>query len=91
MGERTAGAVGGGTPTQPGSTTPHWPVPPDWECGGCASDWPCLTRRRELRMEFADSPVALALHLDAQLVRAMHDLGDLPAEHLHRRFLGWAR
>ncbi|MFU8855099.1 hypothetical protein ACNAW0_29660 [Micromonospora sp. SL1-18] len=69
----------------------HGPVLPTWTCGGCGGPWPCPTRRRELRAEYADAPVSLALYLGAQLVRASADLHWLPAGALHRRFLGWVR
>ncbi|MGK5441078.1 hypothetical protein ACSNN7_04490 [Micromonospora sp. URMC 105] len=71
--------------------TTHGPVPPVWSCGGCGAPWPCPTRRRELRAEYADAPVSLALYLGAQLVRATEDLSGTPAGALHRRFLGWLR
>ncbi|MFG2053001.1 hypothetical protein ACGFI9_03135 [Micromonospora sp. NPDC048930] len=71
--------------------TTHGPVLPIWSCGGCGAPWPCATRRRELRAEFADAPVSLALYMGAQLVRATADLTWAPAGTLHRRFLGWLR
>ncbi|NES15067.1 hypothetical protein G3554_13495 [Micromonospora sp. PPF5-17] len=67
----------------------HGPVLPIWSCGGCGAPWPCATRRRELRAEFADAPVSLALYMGAHLVRATADLTWAPAGTLHRRFLGW--
>lgn len=50
-----------------------------------------MTRRRELRAEYAEARVSLALYLGAQLVRATEDLTRAPAGTLHRRFLGWLR
>ncbi|SBT37375.1 hypothetical protein [Micromonospora auratinigra] len=69
----------------------HGPVLPLWSCAGCDRPWPCETRRRELRAEFAAAPVSLALYLGAQFARAVQDLHWLPADDLHRRFLGWIR
>lgn len=71
--------------------TTHEPVLPIWSCGGCGAPWPCPTRRQELRAEFAEAPVSLALYLGAQLVSASEDLSWVPAGRLHRRFLGWLR
>ncbi|WP_346534736.1 hypothetical protein [Micromonospora sp. DPT] len=71
--------------------TTHGPVLPMWSCGGCGAPWPCPNRRRELRAEFADAPVSLALYMGAQLVRATEDLAWASAGTLHRRFLGWLR
>ncbi|GGR96210.1 hypothetical protein GCM10010169_45930 [Micromonospora fulviviridis] len=71
--------------------TTHGPVLPVWSCGSCAAPWPCAAGRQQLRAEFADAPVSLALYLGAQLVRASADLHWLPAGALHRRFLGWVR
>ncbi|MFR9780103.1 hypothetical protein ACL02O_29105 [Micromonospora sp. MS34] len=69
----------------------HGPVMPIWSCGGCGLPWPCVTRRRELRAEYADAPVSLALYLGAYLVQATEDMPWTPAGVLHRRFLGWTR
>ncbi|MEU7172907.1 hypothetical protein ABZ949_15650 [Micromonospora tulbaghiae] len=71
--------------------TTHGPVMPVWSCGGCDLPWPCPTRRRELRAEFADAPVSLALYLGAYLVQATEDMPGAPAGALHRRFVGWTR
>ena len=71
--------------------TTHGPVMPIWSCGGCNAAWPCPTRQRELRAEFAGAPVSLALYLGSYLVQAAEDLTWVPAGALHRRFLGWTR
>ena len=71
--------------------TAHGPVPPLWTCGGCAAPWPCSTRKRELRAEYADAPVSLTLYLGSYFVCAAEDLHWVPAGALHRRFLGWIR
>ncbi|MCI4064907.1 hypothetical protein MRQ36_20980 [Micromonospora sp. R77] len=68
--------------------TTHGPVLPMWSCGG---PWPCATRRGELRAEFEDAPVSLALYLGSCLVSATEDLTWVPTGLLHRRFLGWVR
>ncbi|WFE98856.1 hypothetical protein [Micromonospora sp. WMMD964] len=69
----------------------HGPVMPMWSCGGCGLPWPCKTRKRELRAEYADAPVSLALYLGSYLVQATEDMHWTPAGVLHRRFLGWSR
>ena len=51
----------------------------DLECGGCDLPWPCPTRRRELRAEYADAPVSLALYLGSYLVQAAEDMPWAPA------------
>ncbi|MEV1158750.1 hypothetical protein AB0J27_25500 [Micromonospora chokoriensis] len=71
--------------------TVHGPVMPVWSCGGCGLPWPCTTRKRELRAEYADAPVSLALYLGSYLVQATEDMPWTPAGVLHRRFLGWTR
>jgi hypothetical protein len=71
--------------------TVHGPLLPDWICGACNASWPCSARKRELRTEFGDDPVPLALYLAAHFVRAVADLAGFPAGPLHRRFLGWVR
>ncbi|RUL91900.1 hypothetical protein [Verrucosispora sp. FIM060022] len=71
--------------------TMHGPVMPIWSCGGCDLPWPCPTRRRELRAEYAGAPVSLALYPGVCLVQAAEDMPCAPAGALHRRFIGWAR
>ncbi|WP_112726796.1 flavin reductase [Micromonospora noduli] len=71
--------------------TTHHPIKPAWTCGGCAGEWPCHTRRRELRAEYDRAPVSLALYLAAHFVDAAEDLAHVPAGNLHYRFLGWTR
>ncbi|MEH0846176.1 hypothetical protein V6U81_27735 [Micromonospora sp. CPCC 205711] len=71
--------------------TTHGPVMPTWSCGGCGLPWPCPIRRRELRAEYTDAPVSLALYLGAYLVQATEDMPWTPAGVLYRRFLGWVR
>ncbi|WP_433124814.1 hypothetical protein ACQPWW_20665 [Micromonospora sp. CA-240977] len=71
--------------------TVHGPVMPIWSCGGCGLPWPCRARRLELRAEYADAPVSLALYLGSYLVQATEDMPWTPAGALHRRFLGWTR
>ncbi|MFG3553839.1 flavin reductase [Micromonospora sp. NPDC047557] len=71
--------------------TYHPPITPAWTCGDCGADWPCHTRRRELRAEYDGASVSLALYLAAHLVDAAQDLSQVPAGHLHHRFLGWTR
>ena len=71
--------------------TTHHPVRPAWTCGGCAEEWPCQTRCRELRAEYDRARVSLALYLADHLVDAAQDLAHVPASHLHYRFLGWTR
>ncbi|SCG55692.1 hypothetical protein GA0070609_3073 [Micromonospora echinaurantiaca] len=64
---------------------------PIWNCGGCDLPWPCPTRKRELRAEYAGAPVSLALYLGSYLVQAAEDMPWTPAGALHRRFVGWIR
>ncbi|PTA44466.1 flavin reductase [Micromonospora sp. RP3T] len=69
----------------------HHPVKPTWTCDGCARDWPCRSRRRELRAEYNGASASLAVYLAAQFVDAVRDLGHVPTGDLYRRFLGWIR
>lgn len=82
-----------GHPALPGRppVTAHGPVLPVWSCGGCGAPWPCPTRRRELRAEFAGAPVSLGLYMGSYLVWAAEDLTWVTAGVLHQRFLGWVR
>lgn len=69
----------------------HNPVARTWVCSGCGADWPCATRRRELRAEFDGSPVSLGLYLGQFFVFAAEDLRHVPSGWLHHRFVGWIR
>lgn len=69
----------------------HNPVARTWVCSGCGGDWPCATRRRELRAEFAGSRVSLGLYLGQYFVVAAEDLRHVPSGWLHNRFVGWIR
>jgi hypothetical protein len=73
------------------AVTAHRPIKPAWTCGGCAEEWPCQTRRRELQAEYDRAPVSLTLSMAAHLVEATQDLAQVPAGYLHYRFLGWTR
>ncbi|MFE9203207.1 hypothetical protein [Micromonospora sp. NPDC007230] len=53
--------------------------------------WPYPTGKRELRAEYDDAPVSLALYLGSYLVQATEDMPWTPAGVLHRRFVGWTR
>ncbi|MFK3983391.1 hypothetical protein ACI2K4_23785 [Micromonospora sp. NPDC050397] len=50
-----------------------------------------MTRRRELRAEFAGSRVSLGLYLAQFFVVAAEDLRHVPSGWLHNRFVGWIR
>ncbi|MGI5211675.1 hypothetical protein [Plantactinospora sp. CA-290183] len=74
----------------------HLPQRPTWLCRTCAVDWPCLTARSLLTIEYANDPTALHIYLATMLYDAIDDLhrlhpnpGPDPAG-LHARFLGWA-
>ncbi|MDG4833731.1 hypothetical protein O7627_31120 [Solwaraspora sp. WMMD1047] len=71
--------------------TGHNPTTPGWACAGCGAEWPCPTRRRELRAEFHGSPYSLGLYLGQYFVVAAADLRHIPAGWLHNRFVGWIR
>jgi hypothetical protein len=69
----------------------HIAIRPTWICAGCGQDWPCATRRAELRAEYTRSAVSLGLYLSSCHAEAAADLRTRPAGELHHRFLGWAR
>lgn len=69
--------------------TVHNPLRPGWTCCFCGADWPCRTRRQELRAEYAGAPFSLPTVLAGWLVQAALDLPHLPAGWLRNRMLGW--
>jgi hypothetical protein len=71
--------------------TTHNPMTPAWTCVGCGAEWPCHTRRKELRAEFHRAPVSLSIYMGGYFVAAAPDLQYVPAGFLHNRFMGWVR
>lgn len=69
--------------------TSHLAVRPSWICSGCGADWPCATRRGQLRAEFATAQMSLSLYLAACMVDAAYDQPRVSAGVLYSRFLGW--
>lgn len=69
--------------------TVHNPLRPHWLCCFCGADWPCHTRRQELRAEYAGAPISLSVSLAGCFAQAAADLPHLPAGWLHNRMLGW--
>ncbi|MGI5145155.1 hypothetical protein ACQEVC_01945 [Plantactinospora sp. CA-294935] len=76
---------------------PHVPQRPIWLCRSCATEWPCLTARSRLAIEYARNPTALLVYLATMLHSAIDDLyrlnphpGPDPAR-MYARFLAWAR
>lgn len=67
----------------------HLPMRPAWVCSGCGGDWPCHTKRLQLRAEFLGAPVSLALYLSACFIEAAHSNPQARVGELYTRFLGW--
>lgn len=67
----------------------HQPIRPNWSCAGCGYPWPCQSRRRQLLHEYTGARASLAVYVGARLVEATHDLPDVLAGVLYRRFVGW--
>lgn len=67
----------------------HVPDRRDWTCTVCRSDWPCHTRRQQLRAQYADAPASLDVYLRDQLAIAVYDQPGRRLE-LTARFLSWA-
>ncbi|MBE1485448.1 hypothetical protein [Plantactinospora soyae] len=76
---------------------PHTPRRPIWLCGTCATEWPCLTVRTLLPLDYYDSPTALHVYLATLLQEAVEDLTRLnpdpgpDPQRMHARFLGWVK
>ncbi|MGN9805973.1 hypothetical protein [Micromonospora sp. L32] len=74
----------------------HVAARPAWRCRVCAAPWPCPAAKLGLRIEYADDPVALSVHLCGLLHDAAGDwlrLHPRPADpaELFARFVGWTR
>ncbi|WP_347404837.1 hypothetical protein [Micromonospora sp. WMMD1102] len=82
-----------GPPARPS----HLPRRPLWLCRACAAEWPCLTARSLLVVEYVVDPVGLSVYLATMLQAALEDHrrlspdpGPDPAR-MYARFLGWAK
>ncbi|MGI5213219.1 hypothetical protein [Plantactinospora sp. CA-290183] len=94
----TDAPAGGGAPGEPGRChRPHLPQRPIWLCRSCAAEWPCLTARTLLPIEYVADPTALHVYLATMLQAAIDDLHRLNPEpgpdpqRLYARFLGWVK
>ncbi|MGX1615492.1 hypothetical protein ACWIF8_16590 [Micromonospora chalcea] len=67
----------------------HLPLPPSWQCSGCAAAWPCPTKQSQLLVEFGGTTAGLAVYLGACLVAATKDMPAMPLTQARARFLGW--
>lgn len=82
-----------GSPARPS----HLPRRPLWLCRACAAEWPCLTARTLLVIEYVVDPVGLSVYLASMLQVAMADHRRLSREpgpdpaRMYARFLGWAK
>ncbi|MEQ4300958.1 hypothetical protein ABNF97_06125 [Plantactinospora sp. B6F1] len=81
----------------PPARPPHLPRRPIWLCRACAAEWPCLTARTLLVIEYVVDPVGLSVYLATMLQAALRDHrllnpapGPDPAR-MYARFLGWAK
>jgi len=74
-----------------GIMTEHAAVRPTWTCTGCASAWPCQTRRQQLTAEYDGAVVALSLYMVICFVEVSADLPHATVGVLYQRFLGWVR
>ncbi|WP_326560125.1 flavin reductase [Micromonospora sp. NBC_01796] len=67
----------------------HAPTRPTWLCRACGSPWPCLTRKRQLKVLFQCDAVRMRRHLVRYLADASADLGESSTRQLTERLLGW--
>jgi hypothetical protein len=68
----------------------HLPTRPAWTCVVCGDDYPCATRRAQLREDFRTAPVQFALFMSVYFMNATADLPGVPPDELHARFF-WFR
>ena len=67
----------------------HGPARPEWVCIACRDDWPCVTRKRQLRELFQDNDAGLVGYLAQYLVDATGDLEQLSTIEVTDRLVGW--
>nr|MDT0662261.1 flavin reductase [Micromonospora sp. DSM 115978] len=69
----------------------HGPSRPGWTCVSCGDEWPCGSRKRQLRELFEGSRASLANYMSGYLKDAIVDLDGLAPEQVFNRMLGWCR
>jgi len=75
---------------------PHVPQRPIWLCRVCLTEWPCVTARTRLPMEYVEDPAGLSVYLATMLQQAIDDLYRLnpqpgqDPQWMYIRFLAWA-
>ncbi|MET7965055.1 hypothetical protein [Micromonospora sp. NPDC005305] len=62
---------------------------PDWTCGSCGEDWPCVTKRGQLLNEYQVDRASLSVYLGSCLAAATQDLRTAADSTLQDRFIGW--
>ncbi|WP_225853817.1 hypothetical protein [Micromonospora sp. AMSO31t] len=62
---------------------------PDWTCGSCGEDWPCVTKRGQLLNEYQVDRASLSVYLGSCLAAATQDLRTAADSTLQHRFIGW--
>ncbi|MGR6317108.1 hypothetical protein Q2K19_07445 [Micromonospora soli] len=67
----------------------HAPLTPDWTCGTCGDEWPCVTKRSRLLREYRADRASLSVYLGSCLAAATHDLHTASTPSLQDRFIGW--
>jgi hypothetical protein len=69
----------------------HEPRRPSWRCVACHDEWPCSSRRQELRAEAGGSQLELALLMARYFGEAVNDHPTAMVDLLYARFFGWVR
>jgi hypothetical protein len=83
--------------TAQGAGRCHVAQRPIWLCRACGAEWPCLTARSLLPIDYYADPIALYVYLGTMLQAAIEDLYRLNPEaepdpaRMYARFLGWVR
>ena len=67
----------------------HGPSRPDWNCVACGAEWPCITRKRQVRELFAGDRGRMVTYMSAYLLDAHADLGHLSTIAISDRIVGW--
>lgn len=66
----------------------HAPLRPGWLCTACGEEWPCITRKRQLKELLRCDVQRLRRYMHPYLLLALAEL-DVTEVQAHKRFVAW--
>ncbi|MEV1288330.1 hypothetical protein [Micromonospora sp. NPDC049679] len=67
----------------------HAPLRPSWLCTACGEEWPCITRKRQLKELLRCDVQRLRRYMHPYVPIALVELDELDEARVHERFVSW--